>query len=120
MLVNKYWAAKLEDKRVVVLLPKGISSDMCKVNIKHNRNKRTLLILNRITPSKFRIGDVIGNHYSLHVITDVDDYTYSLTRLTTRYSIISCSCCYINKTEEFKWHVIPYTNKKLQQVLNLD
>ena len=117
--MNRYWNAKLEDKRVVVLLPKGISSDMCKFDIKRNRSKRTLLRLNRITPSKFRIGDVIGNHYSLYVITDVDDYIYSLTRLTSRYSIIHGSCCYINKTDEHKWYLVPHKSKKLQQVFEL-
>lgn len=118
--MNKYWAAKLEDKRVVVLLPKGISSDMCKVNIKHNRNKRTLLILNRITPSKFRIGDVITDHYCLYVVTDSNDFTYSLTKLTKTRAMIPGNCCYINKTEEYQWTLVLYKGKKLQQVLNLD
>ena len=117
--MNRYWNAKLEDKRVVQLLAKGVSSDMCKFDIKHNRCKRTLLILNRVAPSKFRIGDVISNHFSLYVITDVDDYIYSLTRLTSRYSIIHGSCCYINKTDEHKWYLVPYKGKKLQQVFEL-
>ena len=118
--MNPYWNAKLNDKRVVTLLSKGVSSDMCKSDIKHNRGKRTLLILNRATPSKFRIGDAITNGYELLVVTDVDDTTYSLTRLTKLFTIIHCSCSYIPKTDDHKWYLAPYKGKALQQVFNLD